>query len=507
MKKFDKNYIKYHLLVNFLFIIAMAFWIAFAGMEEGDNETVFFDVLSVLIVIGLIIYVFSIVYAFLFVKTSGYQLKEKEIICKRGVLFKKTSVLEYKRIHAVNKKQNIFHKMFNIAVLMADSGATHKSHTAEIVVVEKSKTVDELIVKLKSLQVGNTAVLKEETTPEDTIERENLYSFTSKKALIYSALTILSSLAVILVLGALTALSFSALKLILSKVVLISYKNFFLTFLMIVLSCILLVSTLSFVISFLASFFTYYDFKVYKNENDIEVNYGLLVRRTNTFKLSKIKGVKISQGIIKRIFGYATVSLEVIGYVNENSNNNNSEEYTIGVLMPLCKVGEINENLSKILPNYVPDEKQVKSVKYPPFILWKTAFISLFSGICYLLGLAIVLTLKAYSVILPFSLILLFIYAIIVAMVMIVECFAYKNNGVAINGNKITVYNGSIVKTCTIINAKNLIGVEDITTPLRKKAGIYSYNLHIKTNALTNEIMIKNLPETVKEPLQSLVKY
>ena len=140
-------------------------------------------------------------------------------------------------------------------------------------------------------------------------------------------------------------------------------------------------------------------------------------------------------------------------------------------------------------------------------MLWSIAFISLFTCIAFVLGLAVILTVKAYSVILPFSLIFLFAYVLIVILVLLVEVLSFKNSGIAINGNKVTIYNGSIFKTCTVINAKHLIGVEDITTPLRKKAGIYTYALHIRTNSQTNEIKVKNLPESVGSQLQNLVKY
>jgi uncharacterized membrane protein YdbT with pleckstrin-like domain len=97
---------------------------------------------------------------------------------------------------------------------------------------------------------------------------------------------------------------------------------------------------------------------------------------------------------------------------------------------------------------------------------------------------------------------------LVVALFVIgIEYLSYKNSGIAIDGDKITVYNGSIIKTCTVIYAKNLIGVEDITTPLRKKAGVYTYALHIKTNSLTNEIKVKNLSKTVGEELKKLIKY
>ena len=507
MKKFDKNYIKYHLLVDFLVIVAIVVYLLFSGMEEQDSIDVLIEMAIVLGSIGIVGYILKTIYSFLYVKYSGYQLNEKEIIVKRGVLFKKTSVVEYAKMHAINKRQNIFQKLFKIAVLTADSGATHNSNKAEIVIIENSKTVDSLILKLKDLQQGKMVDLSEQPCEEAKEEGENLYSFTSKKVLLYSALNLISSLVVILILAVLTATVFAFLKSTLKSVVLISYKDFYLAFLMIAVCCLILTILLSFIISFIASFFTYYDFKVYKTDTDIEVNYGLLVRHINTFKLSKIKGVKISQGIIKRLFGYATVSLEVIGYVNENSDGNNGNSYSVGVLMPLCKKSEIKENLSKILPEYIPDEKQIKSVKYSPYVLWSIGFLSIFLGVAYLTALSVILAVKGYRVILPLTLILAFIYLITVLTIMLISVLSYKNNGIAFNQDKITIYNGSITKTCTVIKKGNIIAIEDLTTPLRKKAKIYTYVIHFRTNDLTNEIKVKNVSNETADKLLKLLKY
>ncbi len=507
MKKFDKNYIKYHLLIDFLFIVAIVIYLVFSGMEGEDSTSVLLEMSLILGGVGLVAYIIKTIYSILYIKCSGYELKEKEIFCKRGVIFRKASLLEYAKMHAVNKRQNVIQKLFKIAVLTIDSGATHNGASAEIVIIENSKVVDALQEQLKRLQKGESLVKSSEVLINEC-EKENLYSFSSKKMLLYSALNLLSSLAVILVLGVLVSVAFAILKTTFTSVFLISYKNFYLAFLMIAVCCILVACLLSFIISFLSSFFIYYDFKIYKNQTDIEISYGLLVKHTNTFKLSKIKGVKISQGIIKRIFGYVSVNLEVIGY-NPTAESNESQNSNVGgVLMPFCNVNEVNEKLSKILPDYVPNEKQIKSVKYSPFVLFPIGFICFFAFI----GLGIlVMDLALFridgAIIFKVALSGVFAVAIVVLFVIVLNVFSYKNNGITITDDKITIYNGSIIKNCTVIKKDNIIAIEDLTTPLRKKANIYSYIIHYRTNALTNEVKVNNLPKETAKKLLELLKY
>jgi ATP-dependent Zn protease len=74
---------------------------------------------------------------------------------------------------------------------------------------------------------------------------------------------------------------------------------------------------------------------------------------------------------------------------------------------------------------------------------------------------------------------------------------SYKNNGIAIRDDKITVYGGGFTRTYTVIKANTIIGVETITTPLRKKSGIYSFKIHFRTNDESNVINLKNVDESV----------
>ena len=134
----------------------------------------------------VVIYCGFIVYRILYYKASGYELTETEIKCNKGVLFRKRSVLEYRKIHAVNKRQSLFHRIFGIAVLTVDSGSTNTSHQAEITIVEKAETVDRLMAELNALRGSSTAFAngeKEEVLISDT---DSLYNFTSKKKMLYT---------------------------------------------------------------------------------------------------------------------------------------------------------------------------------------------------------------------------------------------------------------------------------------------------------------------------------
>ncbi len=487
MKRFDIGYIYYHLLLDFfyslLFIFAFADEIIFG--EDATSEYTL-AALPYFIIAFVLIYALLIIYRIIFYKTSGYQLFDKEIKCKQGVLFRKKSVLEYSKIHAINKKQNIIHKLFKIAVLTIDSGSTNTSHIAEIRIIEKESTVNSLLETLHQIKADGTSKPSEKTVLLS--KNDSLYSFTSKRKMLYSAINMVSTAfftaALCIFLGFIIGICNYALRLDLFG----NIVKFLLYSFIILLGAIILFSVFSFVGNIIHSFVGYHNFKITKRDNDIEISFGLLERHTNAFSYDRIKAVKISQGLIQRLLGFAAIKLEVIGYVNESGDSN----ATLGVLVPFCKYSEVMGILQKVLPDYIPLEKQTKAAAYFPFISWFSLILFVITAI---FTLTVTVNLKIFGA--P-----AFVYGIVVSLAIAAAViifgisalnsyFSFKNSGIAINDSKITAYSGGFTRVITIFMRKNLIAVEDKTTPLRKKAGITTLILHIRTNALSNEFEVQ----------------
>ena len=505
MKKFSKSYVYYHLVVDFIiiFFIMLCFTteMFLDSEEEFDFLTHLPEIITVFLVLFVIAYALKTLYSILYLNASGYQLKENEIECKRGVLFKKRSILDYKKIHAVNKKQNLIHKIFKLAVLTLDSGSTNTAYASEILIIEKENVVDEIVAVLKSKQSGETVSVEKPIE-----EKENLYKFTAKSRFIYSALNVLSTLLVLIVASLIAVVLFAVALPLITKnangwetigIILVALYS-------LIIYLIILLAV--FVISILVSFLSYYKFRIFKNTDDVEINYGFFVKNNNTFKLNKIKGVIITQGLIKRLFGFVTVKVEVIGYNEVNSKENSSS--TTGILFPLCKKSEVCENIKKVLPNFVPDQKQIGAKKYFPFISWKLLIFSIVAVSSFLITLFDLIYFNIQTdIILTVVRTFIGVYLITVTFILIGGLLAYKNNGISVNKDKITVYNGAFTKNQAVIKIKEIISIEDVTTPLRKRLGIYSGVIHFKSNSETNEVRINNVDESIIEKLKEIIKY
>ena len=505
MKRFDKGYIWSNLLSDFLcsIVLFFSFFEEIFFEENADTESMI-AAIPYFAITFICIYLCFLGYRIAYYKTSGYEFTETEIKCKRGVLFRKNSVLDYKKIHAVNKKQTIFYRIFGIAVLTVDSGSTNTSHQAEVVIIEKDKTVDALLNELNALKETG------ERSPAETAEKEeillseddSLYSFTSKRKLLYTLITIVSIAVPIMLLGILAIAVLGICKLMIRDFT-GSWGAYFLIAALVAAGAALMISVFSFIACMIRMFVGYYDFTVAKRGNELRISFGLLEKHTNSFSFDRIKAVKISQGLLQRMLGFASIQLEVIGYTYETGNDNVA---VLGVLVPFCKYSEIGEILGKILPEYIPDEKQTKAPAFFPFVSW----FSLILGIATVAILApTVAVMCAFA--LPASVIWTVVCSVtglglfILALKFLSAALAYQSSGIAIQDGKITAYTGGMTKTVTVLKRENLIAVADVTTPLRQKAGISSLILHMKTNAQSNEIKIHMQEEDLSDALRQLL--
>ena len=212
------------------------------------------------------IYAIITLYRILYYRLSGYELTEREIICLRGVLFRKRSIIEYARIHAINKKQNIFQRLFGIATLSIDSGSANTGHKAEITVIEDASVVDDLLTELRALrESGVRSTDATESKSEILItDSDPLYKFTSPKKLLYSLITIASSAFFTGAYGLLLAVLIGICNTALRLDFLGTFGQYALWAVIILLGAMLFVSLISFIGTVIQSFVTYYSFKIEK---------------------------------------------------------------------------------------------------------------------------------------------------------------------------------------------------------------------------------------------------
>ena len=119
---------------------------------------------------------------------------------------------------------------------------------------------------------------------------------------------------------------------------------------------------------------------------------------------------------------------------------------------------------------------------------------------------AMVLTNVPTEVISAVAFIIFGVAFIVIALRLVSAILSYRTNGIAVENEKITVYSGGFAKNVTVFKSRNLIAVESVTTPLRKKRGIASVVMHLKTNEQSNEIKVHIQKDTLSDELQKMLR-
>ena len=505
MKKFSKKLVYYRLIYGIFvaFLVYSFVFSAFIGEEEEISMEMMQLATRISLISSVIAYIILIIYNILYYKLSSYELKENEIVCVRGVLFKKKSIVEYKKIHAINSKQNFIEKMFKLSTLQVDSGSTNTAHSAEIQIIEDELIVEELMKKIKAKQNGEDI----NTNDTETIIEQNnnetlksIYDFTSKRKVIYTllqifAIVIISIIAIIvltIVLGVLRILNHVD-------------TSTFLTIIVIAILIFVIIEVIGFIFGLIGSLLSYHNFNLIRTKNNIEVSYGLVTRVNNSFKYNKIRAIRVTQSLIQRIFNFSTIKVEVIGYTMASNDENGS--YGTGLLVPLCKTNEVNSILNELLPNYIPEEREHKAKEYKPFYSYFLIFSIIVAAF---IQMALIVVLGYYnllSILLLSSIILWGVYLIFIAIVLIDRRFAYKNAGFTLKDSKLTIFRGSFTKEIIVMRRQNIIGIDSKTTYFRKKKNIYSYKVHFRTNSFSNTVNLLNLDKNEGDEMYKLIRY
>jgi uncharacterized membrane protein YdbT with pleckstrin-like domain len=173
------------------------------------------------------------------------------------------------------------------------------------------------------------------------------------------------------------------------------------------------------------------------------------------------------------------------------TDSDNNSAVTLGVLVPFCKYSEIPEILGKILPEYKPAERQTESPRLFPHLSWFTLILGIITALAAMSAVVPMAMLGVEGWIIGLVLSFIGSTALIIFLSKLGSALlAYKTAGFAIDGEKLTVYNGGYIKQITVMKRRDLSSVEAVATPMQKKAGIASATLHMRTNAMTNEVKV-----------------
>lgn len=408
-------------------------WTGLSGHIKGDFLAYIFDQkIPSLIFLGLVvILVASLVKTFFEWKNSYINLGDHSIFYTRQGLFSKVhKEVNFTNISNVNIRTGIVYGVLGLCVLTIDinSSATANDLDYKMYLSRKNAQIIKDWVMASKTDRGDIEV-------DDKVPSQDLssYRFRSSQAISHFFMDI-NLFHIVLFIGAIVAL--------ISKVV-----------------AIFALINIGIIKGFLSKMDGLYDFTVKRYPDHIHINYGLFKARDFTIPIENISSVGYQKSFIGSILGYKYLTLDAIGYGNEENESR---------LLSLYMKDEFVEDfMDRIIPEFSLDQLGGDFIRKPTFLI--KYYLPLFSLIFVLVAVLVGLPLGKYwtgLLGLPLA-ILASLYMIFGGRMLLTETDLIIKKG--------------ILSTKTILIPISQIEMINIgQNPIYKKLGVYSLTIYKK---------------------------
>ena len=264
-----------------------------------------------------------------------YSVNDGELKIEQGVLVRKKLYLTSDRIQVIDISAGVIQRLFGlVAVEVKTAGSSSKEAKINAITRERAEQLKTLLRK------ESTGTKDAETDKEETARK--LYKLSVRDLIIAASTSGRMGVALSIV-GAF----FSQIDQVISEEQMMRFLETNMpqsTSATIVVMSVIAVVAISWLLSFLSTIITYYDFKVEVRENDLLISKGLLERTQLTIPYNRIQAVQIREEILRQPFGYASLVIESAGYGEDQGNSN--------TLFPLIAKGRMYDFIREVIPEY-----------------------------------------------------------------------------------------------------------------------------------------------------------
>lgn len=407
-----------------------------------------------------------------------YTLTEDYMIVESGVFTKKRTEIPFSTITTVDLSQNILFQLFKVYKIKVDNSSqtneiANKSNVILTLKIEEAILFKQKITKSSELQ---EVKVKDSAQQHDEINT-NLLDFV-KLGLLQSKLVYIFS--IFAVAGPLFG------------VISPNLKNTFVGALLIF--AIIIIYVIAVGMSVIKSVVTYYNFKVWSEEDVLKVQYGLFNKKSFSLQKGKISGIILKQSLLMKLCKLYTVEAIVIGY-GDNSEDNGKEK---AIIFPIASMDRIKEIVNIVLPEYSLDYSLCK----PEPRALRYFFINpvlVFTVISFISALTISILTNIYFIIAFASLFL--------AISIVGAILGFLNAGISIGESNVVLSAGSYSKKIAVIKTKSIESVTASGTIFKRRKGIISIKLGFIAPLRLSNISTKNIPVTQFDLLEGVLKY
>ncbi|MDZ7745620.1 MAG: PH domain-containing protein [Halobacteriales archaeon] len=237
----------------------------------------------------------TVAYQLAYVRRFEYELTEDTFDVSSGVLSRRSREIPYQRIQNVDVTRNVVQRALGIAELAIETAGGGETE-ASLRYLD-TETANELRASLSRRKRGETS---EEATTES--ELEPLFSITPRELLLLGVIGL-----------DLRLLSFIVVAL---PVIIPSVSNAAPLFDLFRVAPLLLggLAVVALAASMVQAVVSYYGFELYRDSDELSYRRGLAKEYSGTIPLDKVQSVVLTENVIARRLGYASVAIETAGY-------------------------------------------------------------------------------------------------------------------------------------------------------------------------------------------------
>ncbi|MCD7036704.1 PH domain-containing protein [Metabacillus sp. GX 13764] len=370
------------------------------------------------------IFVLILVFSILSWVRFTYRVEDGELRIESGIFVQKKRYIPIDRIQTIHTSEGLVQQLFGLVKLQVETAGGGKQAEGELKAIRK-KNAEEL------RSVLNRDKQQEEVLVEGREEQTHPVFRISNKELLIAASTS-SGIGVILP---------AAFALYSQVDQLIPWDSLFKEFsflakagFAVYAAGILIGFFIVWLISMLGTIFKYTSFKAERREDKLYISGGLLEKNQMTIPLSRIQAIKVTEGVLREPFGYASVQLVTAG-------SGKKGEPVSATLFPIVKKEKVSELLKEFAPSYTLPDTLKHAAKRA-----KTRYV--------LLPLIPVLLIAALAVLLfrPWGLLALLLLP--AALLFGLKC--HRDAGYSIAGQQLSIQSRSLGKTTALLQKRHM---------------------------------------------------
>jgi len=242
-------------------------------------------------------------YQIVYVRRFDYELTADTFDLRSGVVSRRTREIPYRRVQNVDVSRNVLQRALGIAELRIETaGGGETEAQLRYVSDDEADRIQREIGRLKR------GVAEDETDPQPETTKE-LFAITARELLLLGVVRV-----------DLRLLSFVT---VLLPIVIPSVSETFPLLDLLRAAPLVLggLVALALVVSSAAAVANYYGFELHRGADELRYRRGLLQEYSGTIPLDKVQSVSVTENVLARRLGYASLEVETAGYAPGGNGN------------------------------------------------------------------------------------------------------------------------------------------------------------------------------------------